>query len=41
MAVDALMQATKYLDAILYNEPYNEKANSMLLEIKEKGKMGV
>lgn len=39
MRVDALMMATKYLDAILYNEPYNEKAKEMLLRIKEQGKI--
>lgn len=39
MQVDALMMATKYLDAILYNEPYNEKAKAMLLGIKEQGKI--
>lgn len=39
LQVDALMMATKYLDAILFNEPYNEKAKGMLLAIKEQGKM--
>lgn len=37
--VDALMQATKYLDMILFHEPYNEKANSALIAIKEQGKI--
>lgn len=39
MRVDAVMQATKYLDMILNNEPYNEKAKSMLIAIKEQGKI--
>lgn len=39
--LDALMMATKYLDMILYNEPYNTKANDALLAIKEQGKIGM
>lgn len=37
--VDALMQATKYLDLILFHEPYNEKAKEALIGIKEQGKI--